>query len=106
MGLKGRSSGAIKRGSFYTYWFGVDQSQRGYCCVGFILSERLSECVKGYEYLFKPLEEREEFWADVRDILVKCVRNKRIVILGAFNGWVGVQRDTHAIAKSSDVFLL
>ncbi|GBP34389.1 hypothetical protein EVAR_7442_1 [Eumeta japonica] len=35
----------------------------------------------------KPLEEREEFWADVRDILVKCDRYERIVILGYFNGW-------------------
>ncbi|GBP91573.1 hypothetical protein EVAR_62151_1 [Eumeta japonica] len=36
--------------------------------------------------MFKPLEEREEFWPDMRDILVKCDRNKRIVILGYING--------------------
>ncbi|GBP77760.1 hypothetical protein EVAR_98453_1 [Eumeta japonica] len=30
----------------------------------------------------KPLEEREKFWVDVRDILVKCDRNERTVILG------------------------
>ncbi|GBP87514.1 hypothetical protein EVAR_86551_1 [Eumeta japonica] len=41
----------------------------------------------------KPLEETEEFWADVRDILVKCDRNERIVILGDFNGGMDVQRD-------------
>ncbi|GBP64161.1 hypothetical protein EVAR_35482_1 [Eumeta japonica] len=36
---KRSSSGAIKHRSFDTYWFGVDQSQRGCCCVGFILLE-------------------------------------------------------------------
>ncbi|GBP55698.1 Cuticle protein 19 [Eumeta japonica] len=41
--------GAIKRKSFDTYWFGVDQSQRGCRGVGFILSEILSEYVNGYE---------------------------------------------------------
>ncbi|GBP94373.1 hypothetical protein EVAR_64291_1 [Eumeta japonica] len=45
----------------------------------------------------KPLEEREEFWADVKDILAKCDKNKRIVILGHFNGWVGIQRDGYEI---------
>ncbi|GBP74539.1 hypothetical protein EVAR_84893_1 [Eumeta japonica] len=34
----------------------------------------------------KPLEEREEFWADLRDILVKCDKTKRVVILNGFNG--------------------
>ncbi|GBP80976.1 hypothetical protein EVAR_54140_1 [Eumeta japonica] len=43
--------------------------------------------------IFKQLEEREEFWAEVRDVLVKCERNKRIVMLGDFIGWMGVQRD-------------
>ncbi|GBP31007.1 hypothetical protein EVAR_81906_1 [Eumeta japonica] len=42
--------------------------------------------------LSKP-KEREGFWADVRDILVKCDRNERIVILGDFNDWVSVQWD-------------
>ncbi|GBP53546.1 Transposon TX1 uncharacterized 149 kDa protein [Eumeta japonica] len=36
----------------------------------------------------KPFEEREEFWADVRDILMKCKINEGIVILGNFTGWV------------------
>ncbi|GBP59917.1 Retrovirus-related Pol polyprotein from transposon TNT 1-94 [Eumeta japonica] len=35
--------------------------------------------------LSKPLEERDEFRADVRDIFVKCDRNEKIVILGDFN---------------------
>ncbi|GBP73497.1 hypothetical protein EVAR_57392_1 [Eumeta japonica] len=35
----------------------------------------------------KLLEEREEVWADVREILVKCERNDRIVMLG-IAGWV------------------
>ncbi|GBP52348.1 hypothetical protein EVAR_37734_1, partial [Eumeta japonica] len=43
----------------------------------------------------KPLDEREKFWADVRDILVKCDRNERMVIVGGFNSWVGVQRDEY-----------
>ncbi|GBP28734.1 hypothetical protein EVAR_19776_1 [Eumeta japonica] len=33
----------------------------------------------------KPLEELEGLRADVRDILVKCHRNERIVILGDCN---------------------
>ncbi|GBP82700.1 hypothetical protein EVAR_64588_1 [Eumeta japonica] len=41
----------------------------------------------------KSLEERKEFWAVVRDILVNCDRNKRIVILNDFNGLVGVLPD-------------
>ncbi|GBP65157.1 hypothetical protein EVAR_48634_1 [Eumeta japonica] len=39
------------------------------------------------------LEERKEFWTDVRDILMKCERNERI--LSDFNGWMGVQWDEH-----------
>ncbi|GBP76803.1 hypothetical protein EVAR_42653_1 [Eumeta japonica] len=47
---KRKGSGrAIKSESFDTYWSGVDQSQRACRGVGFILSERLSECVNGYE---------------------------------------------------------
>ncbi|GBP56034.1 hypothetical protein EVAR_97455_1 [Eumeta japonica] len=34
----------------------------------------------------KPIKEREEFWANVQDVLVKCDRNKRIVILDKFIG--------------------
>ncbi|GBP50361.1 hypothetical protein EVAR_32606_1 [Eumeta japonica] len=72
------SGGAIKRGSFDTYWSSVDHRQRGYRGVGFFLSERLSECVNN---MSKLLEEREEYWVDVRDILVKCDRNERIITL-------------------------
>ncbi|GBP04158.1 hypothetical protein EVAR_74874_1 [Eumeta japonica] len=43
------SGGASKRGSFDTYWSGVDHNQRGCRGVDFILLERLSECVNGYE---------------------------------------------------------
>ncbi|GBP18165.1 hypothetical protein EVAR_12948_1 [Eumeta japonica] len=79
--------------------------------VNFIISERLSECINGYESvnlrllslqvktelmlifilgvytpdMFKPFEEREEFWVDVRDILRKCDRNERIVMLADFS---------------------
>ncbi|GBP27653.1 hypothetical protein EVAR_12697_1 [Eumeta japonica] len=41
----------------------------------------------------KLLEERQEFWGDVSDILVKCDWNEKIVMLSDFNGLVGVQRD-------------
>ncbi|GBP44592.1 hypothetical protein EVAR_75049_1 [Eumeta japonica] len=43
----------------------------------------------------KPFEEREEFWADVRDILVKCDRSENIKILRDFNGRVDLQRDEY-----------
>ncbi|GBP62409.1 hypothetical protein EVAR_3111_1 [Eumeta japonica] len=77
----------IKRGSFDTYWSSIDQSQRGCRGVGFVISERFSECVSSYECVSprllwlgvkieltrifivgvyppdksKPLEERKEF---------------------------------------------
>ncbi|GBP29991.1 hypothetical protein EVAR_22891_1 [Eumeta japonica] len=41
----------------------------------------------------KPFEEREKFWTDVRNVLVKCDRNEKFVLLGDFNSWVDVQRD-------------
>ncbi|GBP58560.1 hypothetical protein EVAR_34563_1 [Eumeta japonica] len=43
----------------------------------------------------KPLEKGEELL--VKEVLVKCDRNKRIVILGDFNGWVerDLQRDRY-----------
>ncbi|GBP70799.1 hypothetical protein EVAR_52926_1 [Eumeta japonica] len=106
------SGGTIKCGSFDTYWSDVDQSQRGCRGIGFILSKRLFECVNRYEYVClrllrlrvksglaqifilgvyapdmpKSLEKWEKFWADVRDILMKCNKNEKIVILGDFNG--------------------
>ncbi|GBP35238.1 hypothetical protein EVAR_19458_1 [Eumeta japonica] len=81
------SGGAIKYGSFDTCWSGINQSQRGCREVGYILSEKLSECVNGYKcvsprllwlrikikltWIFilgvyapdmsKPLEERDEY---------------------------------------------
>ncbi|GBP55219.1 hypothetical protein EVAR_36802_1 [Eumeta japonica] len=52
----------------------------------------------------KLLEVREEFWAEMREILVKCDKNERIVILGNCNGWVSVQRDGYekALGKFGD----
>lgn len=38
-------------------------------------------------------EDREDFWNSVRDVLHYCKKNERIVLLGDFNGWVGVKRD-------------
>ncbi|GBP25044.1 hypothetical protein EVAR_19524_1 [Eumeta japonica] len=113
------SGGAIKYGSFYAYGPGVDQSPRESRGVGFMVSQRLSECVNRYECvsprflwlqfkmgvtqifilvvyapdISKSLEEREEFWADVKDILMKYNRNESLVILGDFNGWMVAQQD-------------
>ncbi|GBP97877.1 hypothetical protein EVAR_70167_1 [Eumeta japonica] len=36
--------------------------------------------------MFKPFEEREEFWADIRDVPAKYDRNERIVRLGDLYG--------------------
>ncbi|GBP61656.1 hypothetical protein EVAR_43593_1 [Eumeta japonica] len=120
------SGGAFKRGSFETYWSGFDQSQRGYHGVGFILSERLSDCVNVNECMSqslapelrvtflliriflgvyapdvpKQLKEREDFWTDVRNILVKCDRNESIIILGDFNGWR--KRQKHNVLHNCD----
>ncbi|GBP43919.1 hypothetical protein EVAR_41776_1 [Eumeta japonica] len=58
------SGGAIKRGSFRTYWSSVDQSQRRSRGVGFILSERLSECVNGYECVSPRLLWLQFEWID------------------------------------------
>ncbi|CAK1602027.1 unnamed protein product [Parnassius mnemosyne] len=41
----------------------------------------------------KTQQEREEFWDSMREVLNKCGENERIVMLGDFNGWVGVKRD-------------
>ncbi|GBP38652.1 hypothetical protein EVAR_27839_1 [Eumeta japonica] len=49
----------------------------------------------------KPLVDQEEFRADVRDILVKCDRNEKIIMLGDFNGWVGLQRLSRLDLKPS-----
>ncbi|GBP61369.1 hypothetical protein EVAR_50851_1 [Eumeta japonica] len=61
------------------------QSQRMYVDVRYF-----SVCAP---YIFKSLFEREEIQADVRDILMKCERNERIVMLDDFNSWVNVQQD-------------
>lgn len=36
---------------------------------------------------------REVFWDNLRDVLNECKENERIIMLGDFNGWVGVARD-------------
>lgn len=38
-------------------------------------------------------QEREEFWDSLRDVLKLCDGNERVIMLGDFNGWVGVKRD-------------
>ncbi|KAI5640894.1 reverse transcriptase (RNA-dependent DNA polymerase) domain-containing protein [Phthorimaea operculella] len=41
----------------------------------------------------KKQKENEEFWDSVRDVLKNCKTNERIIMLGDFNGWVGMKRD-------------
>ncbi|KAI5639977.1 reverse transcriptase (RNA-dependent DNA polymerase) domain-containing protein [Phthorimaea operculella] len=41
----------------------------------------------------KAKRENEEFWDSVRDVLKNCKTNERIIMLGDFNGWVGLKRD-------------
>ncbi|GBP22815.1 hypothetical protein EVAR_17169_1 [Eumeta japonica] len=79
--------GAIECGSLDTYWSGVNQHQRNAAVLA-------SSYQKGVYVpdISKLLEEWQEFWADVKDIKMKTNRNKRI-LLGDFNGWVGVKRD-------------
>ncbi|GBP17609.1 hypothetical protein EVAR_12315_1 [Eumeta japonica] len=48
----------------------------------------------------KPLEEREEFWTDVREILVTCDRNERIIILDNFNGGVREAENSEGIMQA------
>ncbi|GBP76900.1 hypothetical protein EVAR_52588_1 [Eumeta japonica] len=45
------SGGAIKRESLDSHWSGIDQSECVCRGVGFILSEKLSECVNDYKYV-------------------------------------------------------
>ena len=47
--------------------------------------------VTGMSYTAR--EEREEFWESLRDVLRRCKENERLIMLGDFNGWVGVKRD-------------
>ncbi|GBP50611.1 hypothetical protein EVAR_28801_1 [Eumeta japonica] len=46
-------------------------------------------------YVSKLLEEQEKCWVYARDVLMECDRNERILILGDFNGCVGVQQDRY-----------
>ena len=41
----------------------------------------------------KDKQEREEFRESVRDVLKGCKDNERVIMLGDFNGWVGIKRD-------------
>lgn len=38
-------------------------------------------------------QERKDFWDGLRDVLRLKQNNERIIMLGDFNGWVGVKRD-------------
>ncbi|XP_063543201.1 uncharacterized protein LOC134751686 [Cydia strobilella] len=38
-------------------------------------------------------DERQIFWDELREVLKVCKSNERLVLLGDFNGWVGIKRD-------------
>ncbi|XP_052753680.1 craniofacial development protein 2-like [Galleria mellonella] len=101
------------------YWSGVNDSERSSQGVGVILSERMNASVKEFEFvsprllwirlkvgltrifllcayapdMSKPPKVREDFWDSVREIMTKCKENERIILIGDFNGWVGIRRD-------------
>ncbi|CAK1588972.1 unnamed protein product, partial [Parnassius mnemosyne] len=113
---KGRDVTA--HGIYTAYWSGVDETERACQGVGVILSERMGQCVKEYECvsprllwirmkvglkklfvlgvyapdMSKPTYIREQFWDMVRLVLMKCKENENIIMLGDFNGRVGVKR--------------
>lgn len=120
---KRKGCGTTKHGKYTGYWSGVPATSRASQGVGVVLSERMAACVVEWESesprliwfrfkvgltrLFvlgvyapdmgsgtsKAQKEREEFWDGVVDVLSKAKQNERIVMLGDFNGWVGVSRD-------------
>ncbi|GBP91176.1 hypothetical protein EVAR_64552_1 [Eumeta japonica] len=97
------SGDAIEHGLSETYCSGVDQREQRYRDLGFILSDGLSESVKGYlcvnprllwlqvkivmtlifildlyaTDMSNPLEEQEEFWADVKTYNFNIRETKR-----------------------------
>ena len=108
-----------QHGSLTAIWSGVHETHRACQGVGIVLSERMMKCVKEYVCVSprilwlrtkvglnpifilcvyapdmgsSPLE-REEFWGSLRGILNECKTNEKIVMLGDFNGWVGVKRN-------------
>ncbi|XP_061704212.1 uncharacterized protein LOC133515657 [Cydia pomonella] len=45
---------------------------------------RISQCVQN---------DRQIFWDELREVLKVCKGNERMILLGDFNGWVGIKRD-------------
>ncbi|CAG4976084.1 unnamed protein product [Parnassius apollo] len=115
---KRKGKDATAHGRYTAYWSGVGETERACQGVGFILSERMGQCVKEYECvsprllwirmkvglkklfllgvyapdMSKPTYIREQFWDMVRMVLTKCKENENIIMLGDFNGRVGVKR--------------
>lgn len=126
-----RGQGNTTLGAYSAYWSGVHDTDRASKGVGIVLSERMAKCVTDYEcvnprviwvrmkvgmirlyvvgvyapHTGLPPSEREDFWKSVKDVLTKCKENERIVMLGDFNGWIGVQRDGYerVLGKFGDV---
>ncbi|GBP91174.1 hypothetical protein EVAR_64550_1 [Eumeta japonica] len=73
------SGDAIEHGLSETYCSGVDQREQRYRDLGFILSDGLSESVKDLYAtdMSNPLEEQEEFWADVKTYNFNIRETKR-----------------------------
>ncbi|XP_048481334.1 craniofacial development protein 2-like [Plutella xylostella] len=114
---KRKGNDITTHGSYTAYWSGVDVTERACQGVGIILSERMVNCVKGYECvspllgmrlkvglrklfvlgvyapdMSKNISIREEFWESVRETLMICEDNEYVIMLGDFNGRVGVKR--------------
>lgn len=116
---KRKGKGVSEHGPFKALWSGVAENDHASMGVGLLLSERMIECMTEYECvsprllwvrlkvgllrirvigvyapdISKSATEKEEFWKSVEDILNECKDNERIVMLGDFNGWVGVRRE-------------
>ncbi|CAG9136030.1 unnamed protein product [Plutella xylostella] len=116
---KRKGRGITTHGTLTAYWSRVPESEHGCQGVGIVLSERWNNCVKEYECvsprliwirlkvgltrLFvlgvyapdtsKSAQEIDEFWKSMNVVLDDCDENERVIMLGDFNSWVGVQRD-------------
>lgn len=128
---KRKGRGITTHGTLTAYWSGVPESEHGCQGVGIVLSERWNNCVKEYECvsprliwirlkvgltrLFvlgvyapdtsKSAQEIDEFWKSMNVVLDECDENERVIMLGDFNSWVGVQRDGYesVLGKFGDV---
>jgi exonuclease III len=105
-------------GPLMALWSGVSDDERGSQGVGIVLSERMAECLREYECvsprmlwarlklgltpiflvgvyapdMSKSQASRDEFWEQLREVLLLRKLNERVVMLGDFNAKVGLKR--------------